>query len=54
MGLKNMVYLRVKKIGNDIAKKFDLRMLRTLMILLYESCVSKYQIYIETNNEDFS
>ncbi|XP_075520144.1 uncharacterized protein LOC142553636 isoform X2 [Primulina tabacum] len=38
MGLKNLVYLRAKKIGHeDIAKKFDLRMLRTLSFNFMEN-----------------
>ncbi|XP_073024857.1 uncharacterized protein [Primulina eburnea] len=37
-GLKNLVYLRAKKIGHeDIAKKFDLRMLRTLSFNFMEN-----------------
>ncbi|XP_073269770.1 uncharacterized protein [Primulina huaijiensis] len=37
-GLKNLVYLRAKKIGHeDMAKKFDLRMLRTLSFNFMEN-----------------
>ncbi|KZV56461.1 hypothetical protein F511_08359 [Dorcoceras hygrometricum] len=38
VGLKNLVHLRAKKIGHeDLAKKFDLRMLRTLSFNFMEN-----------------